>query len=105
MKTNRKIVIIAILVIIGVIIKSRIISQENFDFLVLVETKEVLENCNQRIKENNLGKLNNISIDDEKYNYYISKYGEDFCYDVNNVKSVIEKDVRQSLKDQWKFVF
>ena len=91
--------------VIGLIIKSRMVSQENFDLLVLMETNEVLENCSQRIKTNQIGKLNNISYDHEMYNYYISKYGEDFCTDANKVKTTIEKDYRQSLKEQWKFVF
>ena len=106
MKKNLKIIALVVLVIIiGLIIKSRMVSQENFDLLVLMETNEVLENCSQRIKTNQIGKLNNISYDHEMYNYYISKYGEDFCIDANKVKTTIEKDYRQSLKEQWKFVF
>lgn len=81
------------------------ISRENFDLLVLMETNDVLENCNQRIKANQIGKLNNITYDNKMYNYYISKYGENICTDTNKIKMIIEKHYRESLKEQSKFVF
>lgn len=106
MNTNLKFVIIAVLVIIlGLIIKSRVISRENFDLLVLMETNDVLENCNQRIRANQISKLNNIAYDNKIYNNYISKYGENICTDTNKVKMIIEKYYKESLKERWKFVF
>jgi hypothetical protein len=106
MKKNLNLIIFAVIVIVfGLIVKSRMISQENFDIIVLMKTNEVLENCNQRIKTNQIGKLNNISYDHEMYNYYISRYGDDFCTDSHKIKMNIEKDFRESLIEQWKFVF
>lgn len=106
MNKNLKFIFIAVLVIIlGLFIKSRTISRENFDLLVLMETNDVLENCNQRIKANQISKSNNKAYDNKIYNNYISKYGENICTDTNKVKMIIEKYYKESLKEQWKFVF
>ena len=106
MKNGVKIFVTIISVLtIGLLINSRRVKQENFDLIVLFELNDVYEKCISRL-ENNLQKNKNLNYNDSLYNYYIDREGIQICLcKEDSIKKIIEKNVKESFKKNWKFVY
>ena len=107
-KYKKPIIIVIILTSIFFIVKSRRISQSDFDLLVLLEQNEIMEVCNNQLTA--MQKNPNINFDDVEYdnskyyNYNVSKYGLEICSDTERIKKIAEDKWKDYLKREWKFV-
>lgn len=106
MKKEIKIILtIVMLVVIGFLISSRHVKQENFNLIVSMEINDVFDKCNARIK-NNLPDSLDLDFNDSLYNHYIDRRGIGICLcKKDSIRKVVEKDIRESIENNWKFVY
>lgn len=106
MKKEIKIIIaIVLLLSIGFFLNSRRVKQENFDLIVLIELNDVIEKCNSRL-ENDLPKNKRLNFNDTLYNYYIDSKGFEICFcKEDSIKKIIEQNVKENFKKNWKFIY
>lgn len=96
---------IVLLLIIGLLLNSRRVKQENYDLIVLMELNDVFEKCNLRL-ESNLPKNERLNFNDSLYNYYIDSKGIEICLcKEDSIKKIIEKNVKENFEKNWKFVY
>lgn len=106
MKKEIKIIIAIVLILtIGLLINSRRVKQENYDFIVLMELNDVFIKCNSRL-ESNLPKNERLNFNDSLYNYYIDSEGIEICLSKeDSIKKIIEKNIKENFKKNWEFVY
>jgi len=101
MKKYIKIILVIASILITIwFINSRIVSKRNFDIMVMMKHSEILEACMNKSKSEIDG---NQYIIPEDVSLYFMKYGDNLCDDTS-LKSKIENDTKESLREVWLFV-
>lgn len=99
-------ILIVLTTTILLIIKSRRVSQANFDFMVQIEYNNTLEICLKSKKQETQILLNKISKDSiVNYDYQLNKYGFYSCYEHEKLMNEIKTYYRKWYHKQWKFIY